>query len=68
MFKNSQFKKYSLVKDCPRFDYLNSAVIKPENYNLEQQVFYWKLLDNEMKKQIHSEGQIFAPNISKVTF
>ena len=49
MFMYSQFKKYSPVKDCPRFDCLSRAVIEPEKYNLDQQVFYWKLLDNEIK-------------------
>lgn len=67
-FLVSRYKRYALVKDCPRFHYLKDAVLQPEDYNYERQVFYWKLLDNEIKKQINSEGQIFAPNISKVTF
>ena len=49
----SKYKRYALVKDCPRFHYLKEAALQPEDYNYEQQVFYWKLLDNEMKKYIN---------------
>ena len=51
MLMNGQFKKYSAVKDCPRFTYLEDAVIEPENYDTDRMVFYWKFLDGELGKR-----------------
>lgn len=47
---HSRYKKYALVKDCPRLKYLNTAIIDPNHYSYEKQVFYWKLLDKEFNK------------------
>ena len=49
MLQRANFKKYSLVKDCPRFHFLKEAVPDPKDYTFEQQAFYWILLKNEMK-------------------
>jgi len=45
----SRYKKYSVVKDCPRFYYLKNAVLDPEHYPYETQIFYWKALEKEIK-------------------
>ena len=46
---HSRYKKYAVVKDCPQFKYLSTAIIDSEHYPFEKQVFYWKLLENEIK-------------------
>ena len=46
----SEFKRYSLVDKCRVLFNTRNAVIKPENYTREAKYFYFKLLDNEMKK------------------
>ena len=44
----SRYKKYSVVKDCPRFHYMKNAVLDPEHYPYESQIFYWKFLEKEL--------------------
>ena len=49
--KYGAFKKYSQVKECIFLADTEKKVIKPEEYDLQTQVFYFKLLENEMRKQ-----------------
>ena len=44
------FKTYSLVEKCPKLSNTPNALIKPEEYTREAKCFYFKLLDNEMKR------------------
>ena len=51
MLNDEKFKPYSLVSRCEELQNTKKAVIKPKNYTKEVKYFYFKLLDNEMKKQ-----------------
>ena len=51
-FFRCTFKDYSLVDQCRNLFNTKNAVIKPQNYSKEAKYFYFKLLDNEMKKRL----------------
>ncbi|MCR5266420.1 MAG: hypothetical protein K6E29_07495 [Cyanobacteria bacterium RUI128] len=52
MFFNSSYKRFSLVKDCPRFIYLERAVIDPMTFTNEQLAFHYKMMEIEANKAI----------------
>lgn len=47
---NASYKRFSLVKDCPRFNYLERAVIDPRTFSKEQLAFHYKMMENEANK------------------
>lgn len=49
-FFYGSFKRFSLVKDCPRFTYLERAVIDPKTFSKEQLAFHYKMMENEANK------------------
>ena len=51
MLSNSIFKKYSIVEECHRLGDTKDSLFKPDEHNLQTRIFYFKFLENVMKKQ-----------------
>ena len=51
LFLKAQFKGYSIVKECKCLRKTKDLLFKPDEYNFKTRIFYFKFLENEMKKQ-----------------